>query len=406
MAALTLPILSNIYGSRACTFEGNGELRHSQKSYSINTSIALTSHRTLSKGLSLGAKTGNFCRWRKQLYTSVKATATTSTPVSTSTTDGESQRTVNGESKEDVLACPICHQPLVRIGPKGLNRRAVAQSGFKCEGCRRAFSSREGFLDLTITGSTKQYKEQGPGGVETFRNPWVSYVYERGWRQSFARAGFPGADEEVLPSRLPALALLVILLRIWSHRHFRMAQEYLEPARGGVLLDASCGSGLFARRFAKSGRYGAVVASDLSETMLRQATEFVARDSALDDANVALVRADVARLPFRSGSVDGVHAGAALHCWPSPALAVAEISRVLRPGGVFVATTFLNPQAPLGSRLLKPVQQALLGNQGRTGWMKYWEPAELEELCKACGLALYTADVRQDFIMLAATKPS
>lgn len=34
-------------------------------------------------------------------------------------------------------------------------------------------------------------------------------------------------------------------------------------------------------------------------------------------SNLAPVRADVSRLPFSSGSVDAVHAGAALHCWPS-----------------------------------------------------------------------------------------
>ena len=32
--------------------------------------------------------------------------------------------------------------------------------------------------------------------TDTFRNPWVAFVYERGWRQGFANAGFPGVDEE------------------------------------------------------------------------------------------------------------------------------------------------------------------------------------------------------------------
>lgn len=43
-------------------------------------------------------------------------------------------------------------------------------------------------------------------------------------------------------------------------------------------------------------------------------------------SNLALVRADVSRLPFSSGSVDAVHAGAALHCWPSPSNAVSLVS--------------------------------------------------------------------------------
>lgn len=29
------------------------------------------------------------------------------------------------------------------------------------------------------------------------RSPFVSFLYERGWRQNFNRSGFPGPDEEV-----------------------------------------------------------------------------------------------------------------------------------------------------------------------------------------------------------------
>lgn len=39
--------------------------------------------------------------------------------------------------------------------------------------------------------------------------------------------------------------------------------------------------------------------------------------------NIILVRADISRLPFATSSVDAVHAGAALHCWPSPSTAVS-----------------------------------------------------------------------------------
>ena len=38
--------------------------------------------------------------------------------------------------------------------------------------------------------------------------------------------------------------------------------------------------------------------------------------------NLALVRADISRLPFASCSVDAIHAGAAIHCWPLPSNAV------------------------------------------------------------------------------------
>ncbi|CAN1318432.1 Uncharacterized methyltransferase At2g41040, chloroplastic [Linum perenne] len=133
------------------------------------------------------------------------------------------------------------------------------------------------------------------------RSPLVSFLYERGWRQSFNGSGFPGPDEE-----------------------FRMAQEYFKRAEGGLLVDVSCGSGLFSRKFAKSGTYSKVVALDFSENMLRQCFDFINADGTISDANLALVRADISRLPFSSGSVDAVHAGAALHCWPAPSNAVSN----------------------------------------------------------------------------------
>eukprot|EP00245_Coleochaete_scutata_P014060 TRINITY_DN5893_c0_g1_i1.p1 TRINITY_DN5893_c0_g1~~TRINITY_DN5893_c0_g1_i1.p1 ORF type:complete len:187 (+),score=37.94 TRINITY_DN5893_c0_g1_i1:166-726(+) len=184
-----------------------------------------------------------------------------------------------------------------------------------------------------------------------------------------------------------------------------MAQEYLAPARGGVLLDVSCGSGLFSRRFAASGDYATVIASDFSETMLEQCASFLRDDPLLNrNSGVVLVRADVARLPFRTATVDAVHAGAALHCWPSPSSAVADISRVLKPGGIFVATTFLEPRSPIPDELLQLIPQALKDGSARQRAYRWWQEKELEELCKTCGLVDYTAVRIRDFIILTAKK--
>ncbi|XP_058067453.1 uncharacterized methyltransferase At2g41040, chloroplastic [Magnolia sinica] len=203
----------------------------------------------------------------------------------------------------DLLACPVCYEPLIRKGPPGLSLQAIYRSGFKCRKCNKTFSSKDDFLDLTVTAGTKDYNEFKPARTELFRSPLVSFLYERGWRQNFSRSGFPGPDEE-----------------------FKMAQEYFKPAAGGLLVDVSCGSGLFSRKFAKSEVYSGVIALDFSENMLRQCYDFISKDESLSTVNIALVRADVSRLPFSSGSVDAVHAGAALHCWPSPSNAVSIFS--------------------------------------------------------------------------------
>ncbi|KAK9098496.1 hypothetical protein Syun_025541 [Stephania yunnanensis] len=282
----------------------------------------------------------------------------------------------------DLFACPVCYEPLIRKGPPGLNVPAIYRSGFKCQKCNKTFSSKEFYLDLTVTSGTKNYAEIKPTRTELFRSPLVSFLYERGWRQNFNRSGFPGPDEE-----------------------FRMAQEYFRPAEGGVLVDASCGSGLFSRKFAKSGKYAGVVALDFSENMLRQCYDFIVKEGTLSSTNLALVRADVSRLPFPSGSIDAVHAGAALHCWPSPSNAVAEISRILRSGGVFVGTTFLANL--FGDSISAGIVKSLRQTAQLTNSTTYnnLTKGEIEDLCTTCGLTNYESKIQQVFIMFSAQKP-
>ncbi|CAN6163305.1 unnamed protein product [Urochloa humidicola] len=315
-------------------------------------------------------------RPRRSGFPSLRAAAAAAIAVEPETKDQQ-----NSISETEVFACPVCYEPLIRKGPPGINLPAIYRSGFKCSKCNKSFTSKDIFLDLTVTSGTKEYTEQKPARTELFRSPLVSFLYERGWRQNFNRSGFPGLDEE-----------------------FQMAQDYFQPVAGGILLDVSCGSGLFTRKFAKSGTYSAVVALDFSENMLRQCYEFIKQDGTLLNANLALVRADISRLPFASCSVDAIHAGAAIHCWPSPSNAVAEISRVLKPGGVFVGTTFLSSPRnnPFSVEALRPLRQ-IVGPVNTS--YNYFTEGELEDLCKSCGLVNYSSKVQRSFIMFSGQKP-
>ncbi|CAA6659505.1 unnamed protein product [Spirodela intermedia] len=206
------------------------------------------------------------------------------------------------------LACPICYSPLVSGSPDETKDTRCTGKLLCLQHCRKSYAPNEAYLDLTVSSGCKAYAEVPPLFSELFRTPLVSFLYERGWRQNFVLGGFPG-PEKSYPFKICL--------------QFEMAKEYLKPTVGGTIIDASCGSGLFSRLFAKSRLYSLVVALDFSENMLRQCNDFVNQEGLPRD------------------SVDAVHAGAALHCWPSPSAAVSEISRVLRPGGVFVATTFI-----------------------------------------------------------------
>ena len=154
---------------------------------------------------------------------------------------------------------------------------------------------------------------------DLFTNPSVSFAYERGWRQGFAAAGFPGPDIEA-----------------------QMAMDYFAPVvalsnPSSVVVDMSCATGLFTRRLAKTGNYGRVLGCDYSDSMLTEARRRINADPELSPkalkTSLDLVRLDVGQIPMSTESVDCLHAGAAMHCWPDLNAAASEIHRVLKPGG-------------------------------------------------------------------------
>ena len=63
----------------------------------------------------------------------------------------------------------------------------------------------------------------------------------------------------------------------WFYQ-FQMAQDYFQSVAGGILVDVSCGSGLFSRKFASSGAYSSVIALDFSENMLRQCYDYIKQE--------------------------------------------------------------------------------------------------------------------------------
>jgi SAM-dependent methyltransferase len=66
-------------------------------------------------------------------------------------------------------------------------------------------------------------------------------------------------------------------------------------------------------------------------------------------ANVEFVEADATALPYELGSFDLVCTGQALHHVPRPELVLAEMNRVLRPGGSMLVVDQLAPVDPLAA---------------------------------------------------------
>lgn len=219
--------------------------------------------------------------------------------------------------------------------------------GKSSEGITKAFNSMLVFVPPPLRRLLPMSEDYIPMR-DLFTSPQVSFAYERGWRQGFAAAGFPGADKE-----------------------YDMVRDYFRPINPDVVVDMSCATGLFTRRLAKGGDYRRVIGCDYSESMLTEARRRIRADTDLQNieqgggTKLDLVRCDVGEIPMADESVPALHAGAAMHCWPDLDAALSEIYRVLKPGGRFFASTFL---ATYFSNV-----QALGGNNVYTQAFQYFE---------------------------------
>jgi ubiquinone/menaquinone biosynthesis C-methylase UbiE len=115
------------------------------------------------------------------------------------------------------------------------------------------------------------------------------------------------------------------------------------PDPDDVLLDVATGGGHVARVFGPLVRQ--VVVADFTPSMLREAMTFLTA-SGIDRLDG--VAADAESLPFRDGSFDLVTCRIAPHHFPRPDRYVAEVARVLKPGGRFVLIDSTVPEGTIG----------------------------------------------------------
>ncbi len=151
------------------------------------------------------------------------------------------------------------------------------------------------------------------------------------------------ADEEHYPSTIDP--------RIF---HVRLVLEHLGDLAGKRVADVGCGKGRFARIVQECHPLASVIALDLAEAMLRHVPDGIHR-----------VAATMTALPLATASCDGAYATESLeHAVDIPA-AVAELTRIVKPGGRIV---IIDKNAEAWGRLETP------------SWERWFGRKELERL--------------------------
>ena len=200
--------------------------------------------------------------------------------------------------------------------------------------------------------------------------PWLSQkpkVSLDEIRRSFNEAA---ADEEHFPSTIDP--------RIY---HVQLILEYFGDLRTGRALDVGCGKGRFARILKERNPDALVAGLDLAEAMLR----FVPKE-------IAPCSASMTHLPFTNDSFDAAYATESLEHAVDIEQAVAEICRVVKPGGKIV---IIDKNAEHWGRLKTPA------------WEKWFRRKELEKLLSrhctevSSRFISYWEDVEPDGLFLA-----
>lgn len=125
------------------------------------------------------------------------------------------------------------------------------------------------------------------------------------------------------------------------NRFFAISAKQLAqhlPARDNLqVLDISTGTGAVAIAVAKQAPQAHITAIDLSAGMLAQAKN----NAALNQIqNITFEQGDTDALPYLAGTFDVVTCGYALFFYPEMEKSYQAISRLIKPGGSFIFSSF------------------------------------------------------------------
>ena len=154
--------------------------------------------------------------------------------------------------------------------------------------------------------------------------------------------------------------------------------QVLANQRGAVALDVGCGGGHLTYRLAPL--VSQVVACDLAESMLAAVAE---QASLRGLSNIATRAAAAESLPFEVATFDVVATRFSAHHWHAFAEGIAEMARVLKPGGLALMSDVVSPGVSLLDTWLQTLELLRDPSHVRDASTAEWDAA-----LAAAGLAI------------------
>ncbi len=202
----------------------------------------------------------------------------------------------------EVYVCPACKKSL-----------RLENNALYCQPCSQTYATRQGIPEF-LAEELSQSQDPELRRMTTIDK--MARIYETKLWYPVVLAVYGGL-------RSPSLSQLI-----------GQVCRSVQSARGPV-LDVACGPGTFGRRVASDSRE--VYGIDVSRGMLLQGAAYAAKEGI---ANMHFARARVEALPFEDQFFDAVICCGSLHLFTDTAVALGEMARVVKPGGVLSVFTF------------------------------------------------------------------
>jgi ubiquinone/menaquinone biosynthesis C-methylase UbiE len=184
------------------------------------------------------------------------------------------------------------------------------------------------------------------------------------------------------------------LMGRWSKRLAPLFVEFAGLRDGTSVLDVGCGTGSLTFELAKITGLKEIAAIDYSNVFVEEA---IRRNT---DPRIKIQQADACALPFEDARFDGALALLVLHFVPDSGKAVAEMRRVVGPGGVVAAVVWDHLGGMPGMRMMVDTVAALResGRQLRSRYcfQPMMQPGEMKRTFIEQGLV----DVEETDLMI------